>query len=99
MLSKHCDHPPQNTCFVDVVEFDQVSPSRAVRAVRWYQQAFAWRLSPCRFFPSCSDYAIEALQTHGSARGLWLTVRRLMRCRPFGPSGVDLVPPSHKKAS
>jgi putative membrane protein insertion efficiency factor len=52
------------------------------------------RPSPCRFTPSCSQYAIDALATHGSARGLWLTVRRLLRCRPFGPSGWDPVPPA-----
>jgi putative membrane protein insertion efficiency factor len=50
------------------------------------------RPSPCRFTPSCSSYAVEALQVHGSARGLWLTVRRLARCHPFGPSGWDPVP-------
>ncbi len=73
--------------------------SWAVRAVRWYQGAFAHRLSPCRFFPSCSHYSIEALETHGTARGLWLTFRRLLRCRPFGPSGVDLVPAPRNDAA
>ncbi|HSB88328.1 MAG TPA: membrane protein insertion efficiency factor YidD [Ilumatobacteraceae bacterium] len=57
-----------------------------------YQRAFAGRPSPCRFTPSCSTYAREALEVHGTARGLWLTVRRLLRCRPFGPSGYDPVP-------
>lgn len=70
--------------------------SPALRAlttlVRGYQQLFAGHLSPCRFFPSCSSYALEALETHGPARGSWLTLRRLLRCRPFGPHGVDLVP-------
>jgi putative membrane protein insertion efficiency factor len=62
-------------------------------AVLAYQRAFAGRPSPCRFFPSCSEYSREAIETHGAARGLWLTVRRLVRCRPFGPSGFDPVPP------
>lgn len=57
-----------------------------------YQKAVEGRPSPCRFTPSCSAYAIEALEVHGTARGLWLTVRRLVRCRPFGPSGWDPVP-------
>ena len=57
-----------------------------------YQKAVEGRPSPCRFTPSCSAYAIEALEVHGTARGLWLTVRRLLRCRPFGPSGWDPVP-------
>jgi len=65
---------------------------RLVRAVVWYQQAVDGRPSPCRFTPSCSCYAVEALETHGSLRGLLLTVRRLLRCRPFGPSGYDPVP-------
>lgn len=71
----------------------------AIRAVRWYQGAFAHRLSPCRFFPSCSNYSIEALETHGTAKGLWLTLRRLLRCRPFGPSGIDLVPAPRSDAA
>jgi putative membrane protein insertion efficiency factor len=57
------------------------------------------RPSPCRFTPSCSQYAIDALATHGTARGLWLTVRRLLRCRPFGPSGWDPVPPATPAAA
>jgi putative membrane protein insertion efficiency factor len=66
--------------------------SPAIRVVRWYQRAAEGRLSPCRFYPSCSSYAVEALEVHGTRRGLWLTVRRLVRCRPFGPSGFDPVP-------
>jgi putative membrane protein insertion efficiency factor len=46
----------------------------------------------CRFYPSCSAYAIEALRQHGALRGTWLTVRRLARCHPWNPGGVDLVP-------
>jgi len=64
----------------------------ALGAVRWYQKAREGRPSPCRFYPSCSQYSVEAIETHGLARGLWLSARRLMRCRPFGPSGVDPVP-------
>lgn len=50
------------------------------------------RPSPCRFVPSCSAYGLEAVTRHGAARGTWLTVRRLTRCRPFGGSGLDPVP-------
>jgi putative membrane protein insertion efficiency factor len=46
----------------------------------------------CRYLPSCSDYAIEALQTHGALRGAWLASRRLLRCHPWGGSGYDPVP-------
>jgi putative membrane protein insertion efficiency factor len=63
-----------------------------LRAIDWYQRAFEGRPSPCRFFPTCSEYGREAIEVHGAARGGWLTVRRLSRCRPFGPSGFDPVP-------
>jgi uncharacterized protein len=65
-----------------------------LRAIAAYQRAFEGRPSPCRFFPTCSEYSHEAIEVHGSGRGLWLTVRRLARCRPFGPSGFDPVPPA-----
>ena len=65
---------------------------RAMSMIRFYQGAVEGRPSPCRFTPSCSSYAHEAFEVHGTRRGLWLTVRRLVRCRPFGPSGFDPVP-------
>jgi putative membrane protein insertion efficiency factor len=49
-------------------------------------------MSPCRFDPSCSTYALEALERHGAARGSWLTIRRLGRCHPWGGMGYDPVP-------
>jgi putative membrane protein insertion efficiency factor len=59
----------------------------------------AWQLGPsavmlptCRFAPSCSAYAIEALERHGAFRGGWLTLKRLLRCHPWGGSGFDPVP-------
>ena len=65
-----------------------------LRAIDAYQRAFEGRPSTCRFFPTCSESSREAIGTHGSARGLWLTARRLIRCRPLGPSGFDPVPPA-----
>jgi len=64
----------------------------AVALLRAYQGAASGRISPCRFYPSCSNYAVEAFTVHGFWHGLALTARRLLRCRPFGPHGVDLVP-------
>jgi uncharacterized protein len=61
-------------------------------AIRTYQLARSGHVSPCRFTPTCSQYALEAVQTHGAWRGLGLAVRRLGRCRPGGPSGYDPVP-------
>jgi putative membrane protein insertion efficiency factor len=60
--------------------------------VRLYQAARAGRLSPCRFVPSCSQYAAEAITEYGAARGVWLGLRRLSRCRPHGGRGFDPVP-------
>jgi putative membrane protein insertion efficiency factor len=75
-------------------------PGLLVRLVDFYQRAAEGRPSPCRFTPSCSSYAREALELHGGGRGLWLTVRRLLRCRPFGPSGFDPVPlPRERRSS
>jgi putative membrane protein insertion efficiency factor len=65
----------------------------AIAAVRLYQ----WTLSPllgpaCRFEPSCSHYAVEAVVRHGALRGMWLAARRISRCHPFGGMGHDPVP-------
>lgn len=68
-------------------------PRRAlIGVVRVYQLLASPFPSPCRFTPSCSTYAIEALDRHGLWRGGWLTLRRLARCHPFGSSGPDPVP-------
>ena len=64
-----------------------------VALIHLYQRAISPWLGPrCRFYPSCSHYAVEALETHGLARGVGLTARRLLRCHPFHPGGVDPVP-------
>lgn len=64
--------------------------------IRGYQKATAHRISPCRFFPSCSAYAAEAVEIHGFWRGGGLALRRISRCRPLGPHGIDLVPEAQK---
>lgn len=62
-------------------------------AIRAYQVLVRPHLvGACKFFPSCSDYAAEALRTYGLLRGTWLAIRRLLRCHPFGPGGLDPVP-------
>ena len=78
-------------------------PSPFARALRRvvvvYQRFTSGRPSPCRFYPSCSNYALEALEVHGAVRGSALALRRLSRCRPLGPHGVDLVPEPKKTRS
>ena len=65
----------------------------ALLAVRAYQWTVSPLLGPvCRFHPSCSRYGFEALWVHGAFRGSWLTLRRLLRCQPWNPGGVDPVP-------
>ncbi|MES2757358.1 MAG: membrane protein insertion efficiency factor YidD [Pseudomonadota bacterium] len=70
----------------------------------WLLRAYQLLLSPmmgqsCRFYPTCSNYAIEAVRTHGAARGAWLSARRVCKCHPWHDGGVDLVPPVSDKNS
>lgn len=61
--------------------------------IRIYRRLFSPLLGPrCRFYPSCSAYALAALQQHGAARGSWLTLRRIVRCHPLNEGGPDPVP-------
>ncbi|MBN1345793.1 MAG: membrane protein insertion efficiency factor YidD [Phycisphaerae bacterium] len=63
--------------------------------VRGYQVALSPLLiGTCKFTPTCSDYFIESVRTHGCLRGGWLGVKRLCRCHPFGRGGIDPVPPA-----
>ena len=61
--------------------------------IRGYQLAISPLFGPrCRFYPSCSNYAIQAIDAHGAVHGIWLTLKRISRCHPFNAGGFDPVP-------
>jgi uncharacterized protein len=61
--------------------------------IRGYQVAISPMLpASCRYYPSCSAYAVEAIEKHGALRGTWLAMKRIARCHPFRPGGFDPVP-------
>lgn len=81
---------------VDPVAVVRRIPQLVLLAVlRAYQLVISPMTGPsCRYYPSCSAYAVLAVQRHGALRGSWLAVRRLARCHPWTPGGVDDVPPA-----
>ncbi|MFQ5702858.1 MAG: membrane protein insertion efficiency factor YidD [Gemmatimonadales bacterium] len=63
-----------------------------IALIRVYRLLSSPLASPCRFYPTCSSYALEAVNRHGVLRGLWLGLRRILKCHPFHPGGIDPVP-------
>ncbi|WP_429666977.1 membrane protein insertion efficiency factor YidD [Bacillus gobiensis] len=65
--------------------------------IQLYQKIISPLTPPsCRFYPTCSNYGIEAIRTHGVIKGGWLTIKRILKCHPFHPGGVDPVPEKKK---
>src|SRR6266700_2418788 len=80
------------------------APTRAALLIMLPIKLYRWLIGPlfgprCRFEPSCSAYALEALRRHGALRGSWLAIRRIGRCHPFNPGGYDPVPDRKRAAS
>ncbi|MEX1217772.1 MAG: membrane protein insertion efficiency factor YidD [Acidimicrobiales bacterium] len=91
-MSAGCEHPPRSGLATDPQHRPSIPARLTAWCVRGYQWGFAGRVSPCRYVPSCSSFALEALEIHGFVRGSWLSIRRLGRCHPWGGSGWDPVP-------
>lgn len=71
-----------------------------IKAVRGYQLAISPLLGPrCRFYPTCSHYAIEAIERFGALKGSWLTTKRLLKCHPLHAGGEDPVPQQQKETN
>ncbi len=76
--------------------------SLSARLIRLLVYGYRYLISPlmpprCRFAPTCSEYALDAIAMHGAGRGLWLALRRVVRCHPWGGDGFDPVPPHGAK--
>lgn len=69
-----------------------------IKAIRFYQRRISPLFPPkCRYYPTCSQYALQAIEIHGAFKGMILAIGRLMRCNIFFPGGVDPVPPKKEK--
>ncbi|QNA44899.1 membrane protein insertion efficiency factor YidD [Lacibacter sediminis] len=88
MCSQHLDtNPKKYSSIKTVLSFP------FILLIRFYQYVISPAIGPkCRYTPTCSQYGIEALKKHGPIKGLWLTMKRISKCHPWGGSGYDPVP-------
>lgn len=67
-----------------------------IALIKLYQSIISPLIGPrCRFYPTCSEYAVQAIQSYGILQGAWLTIKRLSKCHPFHPGGIDTIPRRH----
>jgi putative membrane protein insertion efficiency factor len=95
-------HANVNLHYKQLLLIPQALPMRklVILPIKFYRYAISPMMaSHCRFYPSCSCYAIEAIELHGAMRGGWLAMRRLGRCHPWNEGGFDPVPPSPYSSS
>jgi len=95
--------PAARACALIATKANALVAALLLALVRVYQKTLSPALPVifgpacgCRFYPTCSHYAAEALRTHGALRGTWLAAIRLLKCTPLHPGGFDLVPPPRK---
>jgi len=95
-LSQKTCHKIKSSKQLDISStFEDNTPIKKVLLIliRTYQYIISPLLGPsCRFYPTCSEYAIQAIMKYGPTKGLWLFLKRILRCHPFNPGGIDLVP-------
>ncbi|WP_428829358.1 membrane protein insertion efficiency factor YidD [Desulfatibacillum aliphaticivorans] len=90
--SRPCWQPPWTICSTGFRRAPAIKRLLII-PIRIYQRFVSPILGPhCRFYPSCSQYAVEAIEKHGPVKGGWLAVRRILRCHPLNPGGFDPVP-------
>ncbi|MCC3379744.1 membrane protein insertion efficiency factor YidD [Paenibacillus farraposensis] len=77
----------------------KITTRRVVQApIKFYRSYISpLKSATCRFYPTCSAYALEAVEVHGALKGSWLAAKRIAKCHPFHPGGVDLVPPAQER--
>lgn len=69
-----------------------------IKAIRFYQKYISANTKPkCKYYPTCSQYAVEAIETHGALKGFFLSLWRVLRCNPFSRGGFDPVPEKNEK--